>query len=235
MSGIGWWRRCALVIVVLGLLGCVGSAPARGEVDDEVVRVVVGLEDPPLAKYRDTRPDVQGVTEARTADGHLDVKDPASREYLSHVASEQGDFEAQLAQSAPAAEIHWRYKVAFNGLAIEVARSQLETIRQLPGVVSLTETYDMEPELDESRSLIGLPQLWQSLPPNGLGAGAGNARRAHRRGRQCHASVLQPGRVQRAGRLPEGAARGRWGAHEPAARDLREQQGDRGQRLRVSR
>jgi Subtilase family/PKD domain/PA domain len=173
MLGIGWRRRCALLVVVLGVLGCVGSPPARGAADTEVVRVVVQLEDPPLAKYRDTLPDVQGVREARTADGHLDVKDPASREYLSRVASEQGDFEARLAQAVPAAEIHWRYRVAFNGLAIEVPRPQLEDVRHLRGVASVTETYDVEPELDESRSLIGLPQLWQSLPRNGLGAGVG--------------------------------------------------------------
>jgi hypothetical protein len=174
MSAVSCWRRrCALLVVALGMLGGVGPASARGAVDEEVVRVVVQLEEPPLAKYRDTLAGFQGVTEARTADGHLDVKDPASREYLSHVASEQGDFEARLAQAVPSAEIHWRYKVAFNGLAMEVARSELEALRQLPGVVSVTETYDVEPELDVSRSLIGLPQLWQSLPPSGLGAGAG--------------------------------------------------------------
>ena len=58
-------------------------------------------------------------------------------------------------------------------------------------------------------------------------------RRADRLRRQRTASVLQRRRLHRASRLPEGAARLRWRPHRPLRRDLREQQGDRRQRLRV--
>ena len=167
-------RSAAFFIAAVLALGVVGAGPAGGAADDDLVRVVVQLDDPPLAKYRDTLPGVKGVKQARTTDGHLDVRAQASRAYLSHVAAKQEDFEQHLDASAPAADVHWRYKVAFNGMTIEVPRAQVDEIRQLPGVVSVTETYDLEPELDESRNLLGAQQLWQSFPPSPLGAGAGS-------------------------------------------------------------
>lgn len=167
-------RRRGMALLIALLFGSVEAAPAMAADDDDLVRVVVQLEDPPLAKYRDTLPGIQGVAEARTADGHLDVRDAASREYLGHVADEQGAFERQLDRAAPAADVHWRYKLAFNGMTVELPRGELDSVRQLPGVVAVTEAYDLEPELDESPTLLGLPQLWQSLPPRALGAGAGS-------------------------------------------------------------
>ena len=98
------------------------------------------LEDEPLARADE-------AAEARTVDGHLDVKDTASREYLAEVADEHESFEDRLAQAAPAAKVQWRYNVAFNGLALALPAAQLGAVRQLPGVVNITETYDVEPEL----------------------------------------------------------------------------------------
>ena len=56
--------------------------------------------------------------------------------------------------------MQWRYDTAFNGMTIDVPRDRLDAIRQLPNVVSVTETYELEPELDESRNLLGLQTLW---------------------------------------------------------------------------
>ena len=59
-------------------------------------------------------------------------------------------------------------------MTVVVPRAQLDAIRRLPTVVSVTETYELEPELDESRALLGLQTLWQALPSSPLGAGAGS-------------------------------------------------------------
>ena len=231
---IGSRRRCMALLIAL-VFGSVEAAPAIAADDDDLVRVVVQLEDPPLAKYRDTLAGIQGVAEARTADGHLDVRDAASREYLTHVADEQGAFERQLDRAAPAADVHWRYKVAFNGMTIELPRGQLDAVRQLPGVVAVTEAYDLEPELDESPALLGLPQLWQSLPPNPLGAGAGSRLALIDNGvNPAHpffdpAGYTAPPGYPKAQRVAGGVR-----TNLPLG-DLREQQGDRRQRLHASR
>ena len=167
-------RPAALLVGLLIAVGVVAAAPAGGaSADAEIVRVVVQLGDAPLAKYRDTIPGLKGVKEARTDKGHVDVKAPASRAYLAHLAKKHGDFEDRLRAVAPDASVQWRYDTAFNGVALQVPRERIDAIRRLPEVVSVTETVELEPELDESRALIGLQTLWQSLPSSPLGAGAG--------------------------------------------------------------
>jgi hypothetical protein len=106
----------AVLLVAVGI-GAVG--PAAGSGSTELARVVVELEDASLASYRDTIPGLTGVLQARTADGHLDVSAPASEAYLGYLAGKQREFEQALAAAAPSAVVHWRYRIAFNGLARE--------------------------------------------------------------------------------------------------------------------
>ena len=167
-------RPAAYLIALLIVLGVVAAGPAGGASGEaDLVRVVVQFDEPPLAKYRDTIPGLKGVREARTAKGHVDVKAAASRAYLKHLAGKHADFEKKLRDATPEASVQWRYDTAFNGMTVVVPRSQLDAIRRLPNVTSATETYELEPELDESRSLLGLQTLWQALPSSPLGAGAG--------------------------------------------------------------
>ena len=167
-------RPAAYLIALLIVLGVVAAGPAGGASGEaDLVRVVIQFDEPPLAKYRDTIPGLKGVREARTAKGHVDVKAAASRAYLKHLAGKHADFEKKLHDATPEASVQWRYDTAFNGMTVVVPRSQLDAIRRLPNVTSATETYELEPELDESRSLLGLQTLWQALPSSPLGAGAG--------------------------------------------------------------
>ena len=167
-------RPAAYLIALLVVLGVVAVGPAGGASGEaDLVRVVVQFDEPPLAKYRDTIPGLKGVREARTAKGHVDVKAAASRAYLKHLAGKQADFEKTLRDATPEASVQWRYDTAFNGMTVVVPRAQLDAIRRLPNVASVTETYELQPELDESRTLLGLQTLWQALPSSPLGAGAG--------------------------------------------------------------
>ena len=70
-------------------------------------------------------------------------------------------------------------------------RAQLDAIRQLPNVVSVTETYELEPELDESRALLGLQTLWNVAAVEPARRRERRPRRADRLRRQRTASVLQ--------------------------------------------
>ena len=166
-------RAAALLIGCLIAVGVFAAGPAAGADQAEVVRVIVQLDDPALAKYRDTFPGLKGVVNARTAKGNLDVKAPASRAYLAHLAGKHKEFKDKLRDAVPSAAVQWEYDTALNGVAIEVSRDRIDAIRKLPHVVSVTETYEVEPELDESKNLLNLQTLWQSLPSNPLGAGAG--------------------------------------------------------------
>jgi minor extracellular serine protease Vpr len=167
-------RAAFFVIGLLVALGVLALGPATGAADEpELVRVVVQLDEPPLAKYRDTIPGLKGVLDARTPRGHLDVKAPASRAYLAYLGAKQKDFEEKLKSSVPTAAVQWRYDTAFNGLTVQVARDKIDSIRRLPHVASVSETYNLEPELDESRTLLGLQTFWNALPSSPLGVGNG--------------------------------------------------------------
>src|SRR5687768_16338929 len=161
-------RPAALLIALLIALGVVAAGPAGGASNEaDTVRVVIQFDEAPLAKSRD-----KGVLQARTADGHVDVKAPASRAYLAHLKTKHDDFEKQL-RDATSADVQWRYDTAFNGMTVVVPRDRVDAIRQLPNVRSVTETYELELELDESRALLGLQTLWNAMPPGPLGAGTG--------------------------------------------------------------
>jgi len=167
-------RPAAYLIALLIALGVVAAGPAGGASGEaDLVRVVVQFDEAPLAKYRDTLPGLNGVRQARTAKGHVDVKAPASRAYLKHLGDRHAAFEQKLRDATPDASVQWRYDTAFNGMTLIVPRAQLDAIRRLPDVVSVTETYELEPELDESRALLGLQTLWNALPASPLGAGSG--------------------------------------------------------------
>ena len=167
-------HAAALLIGCLVAVGVLTAGPAAGAAEQgELVRVVVQLDDPALAKYRDKLPGLKGVLDARTPKGNLNVKAPASRAYIAHLAGKHKDFEEKLRGASPDAAVQWRYDTAFNGLTIVVPRDRIDAVRRLPHVVSVTETYQLEPELDESRSLLGLQTLWESLPSSPLGAGDG--------------------------------------------------------------
>jgi subtilisin family serine protease len=157
------------VAIAVVAAGPASSAPG----DASTVRVVVQLDDPQLATYRDTIPGLTGVLQARTADGHLDVGAPASQAYLAYLDTRHAEFEQLLAAAAPGAVVHWRYRIAFNGLAVALPPDQVDAVRRLEGVVAVTDTYPLEPELDESKTLLDLKSLWSALPASPLGAGAG--------------------------------------------------------------
>jgi subtilisin family serine protease len=159
--------------VVLGLLVVLLPVRALGNEAPDLVRVVVELAGPPLATYWDTIPALPGVVAARTPDLHLDVGAAASRAYLRHLDRSRRAFERRLAAVSPGADVHWRYRIAFNGLAAVLRRDTLDAVRALPGVVAVTETYRLEPELDQSRNLLDLATMWSAYPASVLGAGSG--------------------------------------------------------------
>ena len=49
----------------------------------------------------------------------------------------------------------------------------MDALRRIPGVVSVTEAYTLEPDLDTSRTLINLNGLWTAVGTGSPGAGAG--------------------------------------------------------------
>jgi subtilisin family serine protease len=152
-------RRVVLLFAVaLGALSLLATAGAstRGTAAAPLVEVVVTLPQPPLA---------QAIHESRsllartTTHRRLDLRAPASVSYLRKLQSAQRTLQARLTTRIPDATVHWRYDVTLNGMAVTLPRSQLSTLRSLPGV-TVWPSVTYHAELDRTPQLIGAPQVW---------------------------------------------------------------------------
>jgi len=166
-------KLSTLLALVVGLSPLALFAADEIVASSDLARVVIELSDRPLATYEDAIPRLRGVLGARTAGGHLDVAAAASRGYLRYLDERQDAFERQLAAASRGAEIHWRYRIAFNGITALLRRDTIPAVRALPGVVAVTETYELEPELDQSRDKLDLPAMWSGFKDSPLGPGDG--------------------------------------------------------------
>jgi subtilisin family serine protease len=116
--------------------------------DNERQRYIVTFMDPPLAAY-DGRPlDTPERGSAQTqlaatagrfnAKGKLDIRSSASQQYLQFLNERfeafQGEAALKLGRELPA--VH-RYRLATNGFSTSLTRDEANTIRGLPGVMSV--------------------------------------------------------------------------------------------------
>ncbi len=123
---------------------------------NQSVRVIVQLQDPPLASYRGGIAGLAATSPMATGRSKLDVNAPASQSYTAYLAGKQAALRQQLAQAAPGARIDQQYRVVLNGLAVKVRASQIAAIRALPGVKAVTPEHEYKLDMDASIPLIGL-------------------------------------------------------------------------------
>jgi subtilisin family serine protease len=133
--------RRGLAVSLLCLVAlATGSARADGQPQDEqLVEVVVGLSQAPLATTRWA----------------------AGRQLQSRtLVSSQAALAARIESAVPAAQIRWRYRLVANGLAVVVPSSQLGRLSALPGVETVYPSVRYRTQLDRSPQQIGAPTLW---------------------------------------------------------------------------
>ena len=122
------------------------------------VEVVVTLEAPPLARaVRESR-----VLTARAKAQRLDLRSPASVDYVRSLAAAQRTLAARIVRTIPAARITWRYQVVLDGMAVLLPRAELGRLSSVPGVAKVWPSLAYRPLLDRSPHLIGADQLWSA-------------------------------------------------------------------------
>src|SRR5688572_5890304 len=132
-------RRGLGVVLVSVLALATGSARAEERPAGELVEVVVGLSQRPLAT---TRWASGRQLQART------------------LVSSQQALVARIGAELPDAQVRWRYQVVANGLAVVLPRSQLERLVGLPGVARVYASLRYRPQLDRGPQQIGAPAVW---------------------------------------------------------------------------
>jgi subtilisin family serine protease len=156
-------RRFALLLpaflgslTLLAAAGSGASAQPPAHADAGLVEVVVTLPQPPLAEaiLRD-----RGLAARATSHRRLNVRAPASVSYLRTLATAQRQLQARIRAAIPSAEVHWRYGVVLNGMAVVVPRSQLSRLTAMPGA-TVWPSVTYHALLNRTPQLIGAPTLW---------------------------------------------------------------------------
>lgn len=135
----------------------------------EPATYTVQLLEPPLASYRGgiaglaaTNPGLQGQVK-------LDPSSPASLAYLNYLDQQHGLFVAAMESVVGhPVEVRFRYKHAFNGLAVRVTPQEAARIAALPGVLHVQREVLRHLDTDAGPAWIGAPTLWDGSNTGGL-------------------------------------------------------------------
>jgi subtilisin family serine protease len=156
-------RRLALVLpaflgslTLLSAAGTSASSQAAPDAAGPLVEVVVTLPQPPLAEA--IRRD-RGLAARATSHRRLDLRAPASVSYLRTLASAQRRLQARIENAIPGAEVHWRYGVVLDGMAVVVPRSQVGRLAAVRGA-TVWPSLTYHALLNRTPQLIGAPAVW---------------------------------------------------------------------------
>ena len=146
-----------------------GSLPAS-----ERVKLIVHFNEPPLALYSGGIQGLAATNPSLLGQSGLDLDSAASRAYLQHLARHHERFMQQVTQAVANPELLADYRVAFNGMALEVPTSEVEALLKLDGVRLLEVNQVEQLHTDSSPEFLGAPVFWEQLgAADGSTAGEG--------------------------------------------------------------
>jgi hypothetical protein len=170
-------RRRAPVIALLSVLLLTLAPVAQGKQatgsSGPLQRYIVQFSDPPLAAYdgRALSRAVKGggysmhATSPRAAGtARLDLHSTASSAYLGYLAERHEEFEQDMARRlARTVAPIYRYRVATNGVALDLTRREAARLAESPLVKSVTVDRPYQLETYASAQFLGAQPIWQGL------------------------------------------------------------------------
>src|SRR5687767_8807697 len=165
-------RRLITAALLLALSGSSwGVSPHEADVAkrDGTRVYIVALEGEPLAGWRGGlvegkrfEPTSPAVTGARS----LDVTRPASKAYLDHLGTQHAEFlRAASAVLGRTVTPRFDYRVAVNGMAIELDADEAKRLQGVPGLVALAPERIRRPMTDAGPAWIGVDSVWNGTVP----------------------------------------------------------------------
>jgi minor extracellular serine protease Vpr len=150
-----------VVVLLAGIAALAFALPATAA--EQRVRVIVGLEAPPLATYGE-----RGLAQAG-ARRKLDVHSSSARAYLRALQRRQAIVARQIRTAIPQARIGRRFTVVLDGLTVSLPPSQLPALRANPSVATLYPSVAYTLATNRSPALIGADTLRRSAGADGTG------------------------------------------------------------------
>jgi minor extracellular serine protease Vpr len=129
------------------------AAPARGQ-KGLTARVIVTLEDPPLAAAASAR-SIGGVGINR----RLNLTSPFARSYLSGIEAAQARAIVRVKTAIPEAVVSRRYQVLLNGFAVSVPYAELPRLMELDVAKRVYPSLSYTLSMNRGPEVIGAPQF----------------------------------------------------------------------------
>jgi len=140
------------------LVGLVVSSPSAVSAPAAEETYLVQLTEPPLALYGGGISGLAPTMPAKLGATRLNPSSPASVAYLGHLASRQNAVKTAIDLAVGrSVSVKFRYRAAYNGMAIQLTSSEAQRVAALPGVKRV--------QADETR------QLLTDAGPAWIGAG----------------------------------------------------------------
>jgi len=156
------WRGALVLVAAIGLAAGVTSAGAGTEsAAGEASRYIVRLADAPLASYRGGIAGLAATNPAARGEVKLDPASAASKAYLQLLATKHAAFEnAMTAALGRSVAVRFRYRYAYNGVAVQLAPHEAGAVERLPGVESVQPDFMRRLTTDAGPAWIGAPAIW---------------------------------------------------------------------------
>src|SRR5262249_26522365 len=146
----------------LGLVLAATLSFAAGAAGADSVGIVVRLGDAPVARYPGGVPGFARTSVEGTGE-HLERRPRAGVSYRTRLAAWQDAVVSAARKVAPDARVLHRYQMVLNGVALRVAKDEVDAIAAIPGVVAVYPDELHQPTTDRSPAFIGAKSAWKAL------------------------------------------------------------------------
>lgn len=163
-----WVARAALVLLTAPLATAVMAKSLDGrKTSSSSQRYIVTFEDQPLVRHlSDLRGDTARLTRVDEAIGvtprqRLDVHSPEANAYMDRLATRQSEIEAGAAAllGRELNPVH-RYRVATNGIAVDLGPDEAKRLSKLDGIASVEPEQIHRLHTDAGPPWIGADDIW---------------------------------------------------------------------------
>jgi minor extracellular serine protease Vpr len=131
--------------------------------EDGRLRVIVELNDPPLALYEGGLRGLAATSRQATGTPKLDINSPAAQAYIRHLKGAQDAAISTIQSLAPSASTNYRYQLTMNGFGLEIAEADLPALLKAPGVKAVYPDEMQHVEMEASLDIINAPAMWAAV------------------------------------------------------------------------
>jgi subtilisin family serine protease len=140
-----------------------GARPAGWQVSAAgMASAIVKLDVAPLVAYEGGVPGLS-ATSAHATGRPLDPDAPASLAYRAYLSRVEQVFGERLAAAVPGAVVTYRFTDVYGGAAVVLPFARIDSLKAIPGVLSVLPDRLEHLDTDRSPAFIGAPTAWTAL------------------------------------------------------------------------